>query len=317
MKLIDSHIHICENLNGFGSRGELRCIGGGFVQYADGSSFQMFPPELGETGVSPEAVLRAMDREGIEKAVILQGNFIGPQNLYTWDAIQKYPERFTGAACYDPFCRKSEDVRRHLFEELGFQIVKFEVSDGSGLMSYHREFALDGDMMEEALSYAEAHGVTAVFDIGRRGGCCWQPQALARAVKRHPNMQFVVCHLLAPQGRGYEEEWREGIKALNQENVVFDLASLPSNQKPEGYPYPTAVWFIREALNILGPGRLMWGSDLPSNLCRESYTHLYDYILNSAEFTDGEKEEILSGTAERIYFTSICHSTCEKHDFYS
>lgn len=38
MKLIDAHIHICENLNGFGSRGELRCIGGGFVQYADGAA---------------------------------------------------------------------------------------------------------------------------------------------------------------------------------------------------------------------------------------------------------------------------------------
>ena len=302
MKLIDAHIHICENLNGFGSRGELRCIGGGFVQYADGSSFQMFPPELGETGISPEAVMGAMDRAGIEKAVILQGNFIGPQNLYTWDALQKYPERFTGAACYDPFCRKSEDVRKNLFVDLGFKIVKFEVSDGSGLMSYHREFPLDGEMMEEAMEYAEAHGITAVFDIGRRGGCCWQPYALAELIKRHKNMQFVVCHLLAPQGRSYENEWRDAMRALNQENVVFDLASLPHNQKPEPYPYPTAVWFIKEAIQILGQDRLMWGSDLPSNLCRDTYTHLYDYILNSAELTEKEKESILGKTAERIYF---------------
>ena len=306
MKIIDAHIHICDNLNGFGARGELRCIGGGFVQYADGSSFQMFPPELGERGVSPEAVLRVMDEAGIEKAVILQGNFIGPQNLYTWEALQKYPGRFAGAACYDPFCRKSDAVRKHLFEELGFRFVKFEVSEGSGLMSYHPAFALDGEVMEEALSYAEAHGITAVFDIGRRGGCCWQPQALARAIRGHPAMQFVVCHLLAPQGRGYEDEWREAIRALNQENVVFDLASMPSNQKPEKYPYPTAVWFIREALKLLGTGRLMWGSDLPSNLCRDSYEHLYGYILNSDAFTDREKEDMLWATAERIYFPAAC-----------
>lgn len=303
MRIIDAHIHICENLNGFGARGELRCIGGGFVQYADGSSFQMFPPELGETGVSPEAVLGAMDREGIERAVILQGNFIGPQNLYTWDAMQRYPERFTGAACYDPFCRRSEAVRRHLFEELGFKIVKFEVSDGSGLMSYHREFALDGEIMEEAMAYAEAKGITAVFDIGRRGSCCWQPQALAKLVKRHPGVQFVVCHLLAPQGRGYEAEWREGIQLLNQENVVFDLASLPSNQKPETYPYPTAVWFVREAVKMVGADRLMWGSDLPSNLCRDTYGHLYGYLLETPQLTGLEKEELLWKTAERIYFS--------------
>ena len=41
MKIIDAHIHLCQNLNGFGAKGELRCIGGGFVEYADGSTFQM------------------------------------------------------------------------------------------------------------------------------------------------------------------------------------------------------------------------------------------------------------------------------------
>lgn len=304
MKIIDAHIHLCQSLNGFGAKGELRCIGGGFVEYADGSSFQMFPKELGEDSVTPEAVLSLMDKEGVEKAVMLQGNFIGPQNLYTWEAMQKYPGRFTGAACYDPFCRKYEDVRRHLFEELGFPIVKFEVSDGSGLMSYHREFALDGEMMEEQLCYAEALGLTVVFDIGRHGGCCWQADKLAAAAKRHPRLQFVVCHLLAPQGRHYEKDWREAIEALNLDNVVFDLASLSSNQRPEPYPYPTAIWFIKEAMRILGADRMMWGSDLPSNLCHDSYRHLFDYILESRAFTEQEKESMLRKTAERIYFMS-------------
>ena len=303
MKIIDAHIHLCQSLNGFGSRGELRCIGGGYVEYADGSTFQMFPRELGEENVTPEAVLSLMDREGVEKAVMLQGNFIGPQNLYTWEAMQKYPNRFTGAACYDPFCRKYEDVRRHLFEELGFPIVKFEVSDGSGLMSCHREFPLDGEMMEEQLCYAQDLGLTVVFDIGRRGGCCWQPRRLAAAAGRHPGLQFVVCHLLAPQGRSYEREWRDAMEALNLDNVVFDLASLSSNQRPEAYPYPTALWFIREAADLLGADRMMWGSDLPSNLCRDTYRHLFDYILESDAFTESEKESILWKTADRIYFS--------------
>ncbi|MDE6924986.1 MAG: amidohydrolase [Acetatifactor sp.] len=303
MKIIDAHIHLCQSLNGFGARGELRCIGGGYVEYADGSTFQMFPEELGEDRVTPEAVLSLMDREGIEKAVMLQGNFIGPQNLYTWEAMQKYPDRFTGAACYDPFCRKYEDVRRHLFEDLGFPIVKFEVSDGSGLMSYHREFPLEGEMMEEQLRYAEFLGLTVVFDIGRHGGCCWQVRELATAAKRYPGLQFVVCHLLAPQGRSYEEDWREAMKMLNLDNVVFDLASLSGNQRPEPYPYPTAIWFIKEAMGILGADRMMWGSDLPSNLCRDTYRHLFDYILESHAFTESEKESMLWKTADRIYFT--------------
>ncbi len=302
MKIIDAHIHLCQSLNGFGAKGELRCIGGGYVEYADGSTFQMFPSELGEDKVTPEAVLSLMDREGIEKAVMLQGNFIGPQNLYTWEAMQKYPDRLTGAACYDPFCRKYKDVRRHLFEELGFPVVKFEVSDGSGLMSYHEEFALDGKMIDEQLRYAAALGLTVVFDIGRHGGCCWQAKQLAAAAGRYPVLQFVVCHLLAPQGRSYENDWREAMKMLNLDNVVFDLASLSSNQRPEPYPYPTAIWFIKEAMHILGADRMMWGSDLPSNLCGDTYRHLFGYILDSSAFTESEKESMLWRTAERIYF---------------
>lgn len=93
------------------------------------------------------------------------------------------------------------------------------------------------------------------------------------------------------------------MEALNLENVVFDLASLSGNQRPEPYPYPTAIWFIREAMGILGADRMMWGSDLPSNLCRDTYRHLFDYILESPAFTGSEKESMLWKTADRIYFT--------------
>ena len=95
------------------------------------------------------------------------------------------------------------------------------------------------------------------------------------------------------------------MKALNLDNVVFDLASLSSNQKPEPYPYPTAIWFIKEAMHILGADRMMWGSDLPSNLCKDTYRHLFDYILVSSAFTESEKESMLWRTAERIYFGGV------------
>ena len=90
------------------------------------------------------------------------------------------------------------------------------------------------------LSYAEMHNNTVVFDIGRYPAECWQPEALAHAIKRHPDTQFVVCHLLAPRGLVQEDVWLKGMEALTLDNVAFDLASLPSNQgKDATYPYPT------------------------------------------------------------------------------
>ena len=143
MNIIDSHIHICRCINGFGNSGEMQAIGGGYASYADGTIFQMIPECLGEYDVTPEAVLKVMDEAGVSKAVMLQGNFLGPQNLYTYEAAKKYPDRLAAAATYDPFCRNVDSIRKHLFEDLGIKIVKFEVSTGSGLMSYHPTIPLD------------------------------------------------------------------------------------------------------------------------------------------------------------------------------
>ena len=115
MNIIDSHIHICRCINGFGNSGEMQAIGGGYASYADGTIFQMIPECLGEYDVTPEAVLKVMDEAGVSKAVMLQGNFLGPQNLYTYEAAKKYPDRLAAAATYDPFCRNVDSIRKHLF----------------------------------------------------------------------------------------------------------------------------------------------------------------------------------------------------------
>ena len=202
MKIIDAHVHLVQYICGFGSRGELRAIGEGKARYADGSVISLIPPELGEYDVTPEKVIALMDQEQVEKAVILQGNYLGFQNEYALMAEKKYPNRFRAAITYDPFCRNKKLILENLVEKQGARIVKFEVSTGSGLMAAHETVALDGDYMEEAYQYAEAHGMVCVMDIGRAGTASYQPEALRRAILRHPEMKFVVCHVLMPQKGG-------------------------------------------------------------------------------------------------------------------
>ncbi|MGN0814979.1 MAG: amidohydrolase family protein [Candidatus Coproplasma sp.] len=303
MKIIDAHAHVVQYIAGFTSRGELRASGGGKARYADGSEFQMIPPELGETGVTPEKLLQVMDENGVERAVLLQGQFFGFQNEYTAQTIKKYPDRFVGAASYDPFCNKVEEVKNRLFKELGFRAVKFEVSNGSGLMAYHNPVNLDGELMNAEYKYAADNGLTFVIDIGRPGNCCWQIDNLASAIKKYPSLTFVICHLLAPQ-RGDNLLLRESLSRLNLPNAYFDLASLNSNQRPEVYPYPSAVRHLQAAKEIVGAEKLMFGTDMPSNLCRDSYAHLKDYIIESGVFSRSELEKIFYDTAFKIYFNN-------------
>lgn len=300
MKIIDAHAHVVQYIAGFTSRGELRGVGGGRARYADGSEFQMIPEKFGGSFTADD-MISVMDGNGVEKAVLLQGQFFGFQNEYTAEAVKKYPNRLIGAGSYDPFCAKAEDVKRRLFHELGFKAVKFEVSNGSGLMAYHLPIDLDGEVMNACYRHAADNGLTVVMDIGRPRNCCWQVDALATVVKKYPSVTFVICHLLAPQ-RTDVAILGGALSKLARPNVYFDLASLASNQQPETYPYPTAVEHLETAKRMVGSDRLMFGTDMPSNLCRDTYAHLTDYIKLSGVFTDSELEDIFYNTANAVYF---------------
>lgn len=301
MKIIDAHAHIAQYICGFTSKGELRAVGGGKAQYSTGEIFQMFPPEMGDIGVSPEALLKVMDENDVEKAVLLQGNWLGFHNQYTYEAVIKYPERFVGAATYDPFCVNVEAVKKRLFDDLGFKIVKFELSTGSGLMANRPPVYLDGTVMNGCYAHAREKGLTVVMDIGRPNCPCWQVDALASAISKYPEVTFVICHLLAPQ-RGDVQILSDALQKLKMPNVYFDLASLANNQKPESFPYPTASKHLETAKNTVGADRLMFGSDMPSALARDSYTHLKDYIIQSGVFNEKELQDVFYNTAYKVFF---------------
>ncbi|MDE7087549.1 MAG: amidohydrolase, partial [Clostridia bacterium] len=109
------------------------------------------------------------------------------------------------------------------------------------------------------------------------------------------------CHLLAPQ-IGDNELLKSALGKLALPNVWFDLAALAANQKPETYPYPTAVKHLQTAKTVVGAERLMFGSDMPSTLCRDTYSNLVNYIVESGVFTDAELTQVFCDTAEGVYF---------------
>ena len=302
MKVIDAHVHLIQCVAGTGSGGELRYCdqGDGMARYANGTLVQLLPKEFGDGRVTPEQVLQIMDENDVEKAVLLQGNYYGFQNLYSYDAMQKYPDRFLAAASYDPFSRDVSGIRKYLFEELKIPVVKFEVSTGSGLMCNH-EFRLDGEMMEDCYSYAEQQKQVFVIDIGKCGSESWQVQELRTAILRHPEMKFVVCHLLACS-QADRDRLEAGLRLLKLPNVWFDLAAVTHNCRPDSYPYPKSLEFLQIAKNIVGADRLMFGTDLPSALKRDTYKHYIEMITEADMLTAREKECILHDTAEEVFF---------------
>lgn len=102
MKIIDAHVHLVQCIAGTESNGEMRSCGGGRGICADGTVYQLIPEEWNTDAVTPERVLQVMDTHHVERAVLLQGGFLGFQNLYSYQAQQKWSDRFLAAGGLRP-----------------------------------------------------------------------------------------------------------------------------------------------------------------------------------------------------------------------
>ncbi|MBQ9010527.1 MAG: amidohydrolase [Clostridia bacterium] len=304
MRIIDSHVHIVSAIAGTGEEGELRAVGDGSgrARYATGSVIQLIPECIGADRVTAEDLIGEMDRNGVERAVLLQGNYYGFQNLATWDAMQQYPDRLTGAAMYDPYAAGMKRVRAHLFEDLGFRAVKFELSIGSGLTGLHPALRLEDEVMREAVDYAAGHGQVIILDIGKFGSPSWQVEAARNLAVSHPETRFVFCHLLAPNGKAEDEgQWLWAMERLALPNVWMDISSLTHNIRPDPEPYRKTATYLEKSAGILGASRLLFGTDYPSVLKEYRYEECVNMVMNAA-FTEQEKEGILYGNARNLFF---------------
>ncbi len=299
MRLLDAHCHVFEYLSSYRGEGEIRAIGGGKARWANGQVISMIPPELGDKGFETETLVKFMEEKGVEKAVLLQGSFYGFHNEYVAEAMHKYPDKLLGAGTFDPFAIYADQIYERLTHELGFQVIKFETSTGGGLMSIHKTYDLF-EVFDPIVEKIEKNGQVLVLDIGSPGMTSFQPKAVAKLAAKHPGVNIIVCHLLAPTLKD-EEALKESLEILKADNIWFDLAAVPFNVKPESYPYPTGQKYIAMAKEIVGADKLIWGTDVPSVLVHDSYEDLLTFVTESGIFTEEELAGVVYDNAIEAY----------------
>lgn len=299
MRLLDAHCHVFEYLSSYRGEGEIRAIGGGCARWANGQVVSMIPPELGDKSFETETLVRFMEEKGVEKAVLLQGSFYGFHNEYVAEAMQKYPDKFLGAGTFDPFACYADQIYERLTNELGFRVIKFETSTGGGLMSIHKTYDLF-EVFDPIVEKMEKNGQVLVLDIGSPGMTSFQPEAVAKLAEKYPDVNMIICHLLAPTLKD-EAVLKELLKILKADNIWFDLAAVPFNVKPEDYPYPTGQKYIAMAKEIVGADKLIWGTDVPSVLVYDTYEELLGFVTESGIFTEEELAGVLYDNAIEAY----------------
>ena len=259
-----------------------------------GEEVQMLPPFMIDGHNTAEVFLSNMDYAQVSAAVVVQEFIDGLQNDYLSEVMQRYPERFF-------VCGMADYLHDGFYEQAASLIAK----GFKGLaIPGHRllERSLTSDEMMRMFQLMEQQGVILSITLadGDR-----QVEELKEVISACPRLKIAIGHLAManpPLSAPWENKsWREQIKLARHEGVMIESGGITWLYNSEFYPFPSAVRAIREAAELVGMEKLMWGSDYPRTITAITYRMSYDFIVKSPLLTEEEKRLFLGDNARRFY----------------
>ena len=259
-----------------------------------GEEVQMLPPFMIDGRNTAEVFLSNMNYAQVSAAVVVQEFIDGIQNDYLAEVMQKYSDRFFvfGMADYlhDGFFEQAESLLGQGFRGLAIP--------GHRLLGR----SLTDDEMMRMFKLMESRG--ALLSITLADGDR-QVGELQEVISECPKLKIAIGHLgmaNPPVTPPWENEsWRRQILLACHENVYVETGGITWLYNSEFYPFPSAVRAIREAAELVGMEKLMWGSDYPRTITAITYRMSYDFLVKSDELSESEKRQLLGLNAQRLY----------------
>jgi L-fuconolactonase len=128
-----------------------------------------------------------------------------------------------------------------------------------------------------------------------------QMPELARLAAACAQTTIVLDHLGKPKpdARGV---WSQGLREVaKQPNVVCKLSGLSTELEPDT-PAAFALSLLREALDVFGPDRCLFGSDWPVMRLATDYRTWLDLVQEALSgYASPSRAAVLRGNAERVY----------------
>jgi predicted TIM-barrel fold metal-dependent hydrolase len=273
---IDAHVHVWTD---------------DYERYPLATPFQ--PHDIKPRLFLPQKILSVAQPSGVSRIVLIQMSHYGFDNSYMLDAIAQRPKVFAGVAVIDSDTGHPEIEMRRL---VGLGVTGFRIFP----QCRPAEACLDGEGIDNMFRCAAKERLAICLLIN--------PDALPavqRKCKRFPETTVVIDHLARIGMAGPIES--------SDVDVLCSLSRLPNvkvkvsafyalgEKKP---PHDDLVPLIREVYQAFGKQRLMWGSDCPFQVERETYFDSISLVQNRLSFLTPEaKQWILSRTAEATFFS--------------
>ena len=273
--IIDAHLHLWEKQQGMAGGMPVYDIGSGKSMFM-GEVRQMMPAYIDDGANTAERLLGNMDYARVNAAVCTQEYMDGNQDEYLKKVRQTYPTRFRVCSLYE----EMSNCRTEGFDGIKVCASRLADKDLRRLLPLFRD-AEEKDMF---ISIDLADGDEQV------GG-------MEYLIERCPNLRIAIGHF----GMVTTTNWQSQIALAKSPNVFIESGGLTWLFNCEYYPYPSAIDAVREAADICGIEKLMWGSDYPRTMTEITYKMAVRFIKETPKLTEREKRLFLGENAEKFY----------------
>ncbi len=287
--IIDAHAHLWLRQNTEVEGKKIKTLENGKSEFM-GEVRQMMPPYILDGKNTAEILISNMDYAQVSAAVITQEYIDGLQNQYLTEVQRKYPDRF--------FCCGMFDARQPGYyphaEELvkqGFRAIKIPANR---LVTDNMKIYLTNDEMMKVFNLMEKHNIILSIDLADGAE---QVGEMNEIIAEFPKLKIAIGHF----GMVTRKDWQEQIKLARNKNVMIESGGITWLFNDEFYPFTGAVWAIKEAVELAGIEKLMWGSDYPRTMTAITYRMSYDFIVKSNLLSQEEKSLFLGKNAADFY----------------
>jgi predicted TIM-barrel fold metal-dependent hydrolase len=255
----------------------------------------------GDAAALAAAWTAELDRHTVSRAALI-ASIPGDEGSVA-EAVRLHPDRLVGFFMFNPAATGGDERIERALAELSLRCVCL-------FPAMHR-YRLDDDCVRAVFERAARHGAAVfvhcgVLSVGVRGRLglpspfdlrLGDPLALASVASAYPSVPVIVPHFGA--GRFHEALMAADACAT----IHFDTSS--SNGWMKYYPGLTLEAVFRQALAVVGPRRLLFGTD-SSFFPRGWQRPVLDAQLaamNAAGVSEADRELILAGNFNRLFPT--------------
>ena len=287
--IIDAHSHLWLKQDAVVEGLPIRTLENGRSLFM-GEVRQMLPPFMTDGVNSAEVFLSNMDYAQVSAAVVTQEFIDGFQNDYLAEVTARYPDRFFVCGMCEFRKPGYLDQARQLIAQ-GFKGIKIPAQR---LLLKEGRVRLNCEEMMQMFHLMEQNRVLLSIDMADGDT---QVGELEEVIQECPKLKVAIGHF----GMVTRPQWKEQIKLARHPHVRIESGGITWLFNDEFYPFKGAVRAIREAAELVGFEKLMWGSDYPRTITAITYRMPYDFVSKSDELTEREKALFLGENARSFY----------------